>query len=274
MLLQSSDPVEPHKRFHHSLQLPRIGMEVLGQLGQIGSVGRACPALAQVADHREGKLEIPAGSGGSEIPSGDQAREAGHEHSAEQHDDPGNVDPQQQQRQRCKGAVDRRIRTHVQHVDREQVPRTGQHEAGENTPHQRMPPAHASVGHKVVERCKSSHSDPRFQQVENPAQWAGGVVDAATEKRHQCFHQHHAGSEDQRAERDGRPVEEDALSPRPLPADLPDGIERVVDGVDQRDGRIDQRREANHSELARLGAELIQIAHHLPGDTIRNQALH
>ena len=73
----------------------------------------ACPAPgARCCSDLDRELQRPAGAAAAPRDAGQQAGQVGRDHRAEQHDHPGDVDPDQQDRHRREGAVQHRIGRH------------------------------------------------------------------------------------------------------------------------------------------------------------------
>jgi hypothetical protein len=85
--------------------------------------------------------------------------------------------------------------------------------------------------------------------------------------------QRQAGAQQQRAQRDGGPVDQHALAQRPQTAHAPDVVERTVDGEDQRQRGGQQHGKTPPPQPVGLGRELREVAQHLARDVVGHQAL-
>ena len=120
-LVEAADPVELDQRLEDLIDLQRIDSDRLGDV--VG--GAATPAIAlrriELRDDDEREMEVGARCVGpaSDFPA-DQRRIGG-DHRAEQDDHPGEVDPDQEDRQRREGAVDHRVGRYCTEVRRQRA---------------------------------------------------------------------------------------------------------------------------------------------------------
>ena len=228
----------------------------------------------QLLQRLQRQLERPARAAAGPVRARQQARQAGGDHRAEQHHQPGDVHPDQQDGQRGEGAVHHRIGRHLVQVEGEQpLGRLDAHR-GEQAAHDRVLAPHRRVRHVPVQRAQRAHQQQELQRVDQE-------LDRARQARHQPARRgRHVGGgaqaqrQQQRPERDRRPVHQHPLGQRPRAAHAPDRIERAVDREHQRQRAHHQRTEADGAEPAGAAGELRDVIEHLPRDGVRHQALH
>jgi hypothetical protein len=144
----------------------------------------------------------------------------------------------------------------------------------------KMPPVSAwrvrtgRVRNEPVEPRQGGSEQHDLHDVEQHADTARHRADQATRGGDRIGGDGQAGGEQQRAERDGGPVDHHPLGQRTRPLHAPDAVERAVDREHQRERRHQQRRQPGHAQPARLARELREVAEHLARDRIRHQAFH
>ena len=188
-----------------------------------------------------------------------QARRIGGDHRAEQHDDPAEVDPDQEDRHRREGAVDHRVGRHLRRRTsrarawpaRSRPRRTRRRPArgasaracsarsGTAPPCRRPAATNSSVSSSRPTPPGSAPTKPRDAEI---------AYDVSVR----------LDAEQQRPERHRGPVDEHALRDRPRLAHAPDRVERAVDRQHQRERGDDQHHQADGAEPVRLAGELRQ----------------
>ena len=133
---------------------------------------------------------------------------------------------------------------------------------------------HRRVGHVAVQRGQAGRQQEEFEDIEQHLHRPGHGGNQPARCRDHIGADAQAGAQQQRPQRHDRPVDQHPLAERPRPLDAPDAVERAVDGQHQRQRRDEQHPQADRAQPAGLARELRQVAQHLPGDRVRDQALH
>jgi hypothetical protein len=189
----------------------------LHQFGRAHALGRrACLRAGQLLQHLHGQLQLPAVAGRAPGHAGQQARQVGRDHRAEQHDHPGQVDPDQQDRQGGEGAVHHRIGRHRGSC-------TGSAALGDSMPSAtKMPrrPRHGPSAPVCWARsgtarpCRPPAARTRSHRAA-PARRRAGCPPRPARPRWHVRGERQAHPQDQRPERDGRPIDQHPLRERP-----------------------------------------------------------
>eukprot|EP01136_Pigoraptor_vietnamica_P016251 Opistho-1_new@60105 len=274
VLIQPPQPVQRHQRGHGLFQLQGVDPQHLGHRLQAQALGRGVARGVQLLQRLQRQLEAPARRIGAPRNAREQAGQVGRDDRTQQHDHPGHVEPHQQDGHGGKGAVDHGIRGHLREVPGQHLLRQLQPRSHEHATQQRMAPAHPGVGHVAVQRGNAPGEQRelhRPEQETHAARQAGHHV-----PRHRDGEGGHrqAAGQQQRPEREHRPVHQHALRERARLAHAPDVVELAVDGEDERQRRDEQHQRAGPAHLPGLVGKLVEVAEHLLGDVGRHQALH
>mmetsp|Transcript_15047 Transcript_15047/g.35625 ORF Transcript_15047/g.35625 Transcript_15047/m.35625 type:complete len:469 (-) Transcript_15047:155-1561(-) len=208
-----------------------------------------------------------------QVQAAGQAGCIGGQDRPQQHDDPAQIDPDQEDRYGREGAVQRRIGRHLFHIPGQQRLRQREADRHEGAAKQGVAPAHMGVGHVMEEPGHGQaeqHDVGATQQCRKVRRHLGDHTLADADR---IAGQRQAAAQQQRAERHRGPVDQHPLGHRPRALNPPDRVQRAVDGQHQRQRADAQGHQADRAELAGLGRELRQRAQHRLGDVGRNQAL-
>ena len=136
-----------------------------------------------------------------------------------------------------------------------------------------MAPAHTGIGHIEIQAADAQHQQHELEAVEQPAQPARQHIDHAARGGGHIGGDGNAGPQQQRPQRHGRPVKNQALLQGPgvfHPPDLPEG---ALDGDHQGQCGQEHRHQTDRAQTAGLARELGQVTQHLARDALGHQAL-
>ncbi len=170
--------------------------------------------------------------------------------------------------------IDSRVSGYGLEVKREHVARTLQRQRADGGPSPSMAPADPCVGHVVINSSEAARNQHELGGVEHQPHAPGQGTTAAARGPHKVRGDAQTRGDQQRPQRDGRPVDQQALPEGAWPAHAPDGVERAVDGEHQAECREEQHREAGPAQATRASGKLREITQHLARDVVRDQAFH
>jgi hypothetical protein len=130
------------------------------------------------------------------------------------------------------------------------------------------------VGHVAIQRRQPQRQQQELAEVQRHAHAARHRPDQPARAGKDIRGDAQADTQQQRAERHHRPVDQHPLAQWSRTPDAPDVVQRAIDRDDQRESGKEQRGQSRGPQPARLAGELGQIAQHLARDGVRDQALH
>ena len=211
----------------------------------------------QRAEHAERIGELLAGNAMA-LGLGADHRQHGGEDRAGEHHQPREVEPNQEDRDRRKGAVDQRVGRHLAEINREAALCDLEAQARERAAEQRMAPLDAARGDHAVEQRQGHarqherhHADHRVgdqPEVERPERAAQRKVG-----------HREARADQHRSERDHRPVDVDVLQDGAPALHPEDAVERVVDREHQHHGSHHEPGDADGGEARRVLREGVDL---------------
>ena len=229
----------------------------------------------QMLQHLHRQHEVPALPSRAARHARDQARQIGRHDRAQQHDHPGDVDPEQQNRQRRKGAVQHRIGGHRGDIDAKHL--LGQLDADrdKDATGPRIAPWHLHVGNVAIQPRHAAREQDEFDRIKDETRTVRqGLAQPPGRRRRHPGGERQADRQHQRTERDRGPIDQHALAQWPQLAHAPDVVERAVDRENQHQGRDHQDRQTHRAQATRLGRELREVVQHRPRNGVRDQAVH
>ena len=122
---------------------------------------------AQGLQHLDGQLELPASSTAAPRHPRQKTGQVSRNHRAEQHDDPGHVDPDQQDRHCRKSPVNSRVGRHRIQINGQQL--LGHLNAGRDkqSADKGVAPLHRRIGHVAVERSHATSHQEELKHIEH-----------------------------------------------------------------------------------------------------------
>ena len=124
----------------------------------------------QLLQHFDGQLKLPAVAAAAPRHACKQTRQVSRNDGPHQHNDPGDIDPDQQNRQGGKSPVNHGIGRHVAQVKAEYF--FGHFNAcgHKHTARPGVGPFHIGVGHVVVKRCEAARYQKELKHIEQKTQ--------------------------------------------------------------------------------------------------------
>ena len=243
-----------------------------GGLGQrfVRSAGLLRPPAAQGGQHGQRRCQMAGraqrrgpGKPPVEMPFGDRCAEFG----ADQHRAPGDVHPDQEQRDRRNRAVDGLEGRKIRHIEDEpQLQNLEQHRR-RDAAGQGVAPAHLPVRHDDVEKGETERRKHEGQKAHQCAEGPFESLDLQDlRNREDIARKRQAAADQQGGQGQDGPVGHQADGQPARHALAPDDVETLLDGAEQHQRGDRQKDDADSGELPGIGHEPGEVlAHDLAG---------
>ncbi|MNO95638.1 hypothetical protein D3C76_872830 [compost metagenome] len=196
------------------------------------------------------------------VPPEARGRQAADQLRTEQHDQPGQVDPQQEQRHRGEGAVDQLIAGEQPDVHAEHRLGRLEQQRGEQPADQRVADRHPRVGHRRIEQGEGRDAEQQRHEAQQHPRARQRMRAGKHGQRGDVGRHGEAGAEQQRPQAEDRPVEQEAHHAPARLADPPDLVEGALDGHQHGEGGDRQEGHAQPGQMPRLHREVAQVGLH------------
>lgn len=175
------------------------------------------------------------------------------ERGPDEHDQPAHVDPDDEQRHRGQGAIDRRVGDRVGSVQRIQLLRGHPEPAGEQAADGREAKANLRVRHHFVEQHEEGGGQHEGAEAREPVQRGGRAREPLNDlARLHGGGDRQGGAEQDRRKRQQRPIHLKAGHPGAWAPHAPDVVEGLLDARQQGQHGDEQKGEAHRAQAPRV----------------------
>ena len=261
------------ERFEQPLGVSRIGARTTRKRVCTDGCPAATPRLEQLAKQRQCRHESIAGAQFVREARRAQPRQCGRDGRAKEQRIPGQVHPQQEERQGREGAING---THCTAPDEVRKGRLQQfsEDGRDKAADQGIVPTHRAIRHEHIQRRVGEPVEDNRCVVDHAAQPSRHASDRVLRQRPEVRTRRQAGTDQDRPQRDDGPVDQHALADRPALVHLPDVVQHAVDRHDHRQRRDAEEDQPGRGQARCLLRKFAEIAQHRGGDLCRQRPLH